>query len=92
MPELPPLPKSELEVARIVWNLGEATVRQVMAALPPDRELDFLTVQNPVAWMRFQERIEVPSECLLSTDDRVRQAGIPPCSVSERRRLGVALC
>ena len=46
MPELPPLPKSELEVARIVWNLGEATVRQVIAALPPDRELDFFTVQT----------------------------------------------
>ncbi|MBP87480.1 MAG: transcriptional regulator [Planctomycetaceae bacterium] len=40
------LPKSELEVAKIVWDLGEATVRQVLEALPEDRELDFWTVQT----------------------------------------------
>lgn len=42
----PALPKSELEIVRIVWNLGEATVRQVMDALPNERELDFWTVQT----------------------------------------------
>jgi predicted transcriptional regulator len=41
-----PLPKSELEVARIVWDLKEATVRQVLEALPKERELDFWTVQT----------------------------------------------
>ncbi|MHC4400433.1 MAG: BlaI/MecI/CopY family transcriptional regulator [Planctomycetota bacterium] len=41
-----PLPKSELEIARIVWDLGEATVRQVSEALPEDRGLDFWTVQT----------------------------------------------
>jgi BlaI family transcriptional regulator, penicillinase repressor len=41
-----PLPKSELEIARIVWELKEATVRQVLDALPTDRELDFWTVQT----------------------------------------------
>lgn len=40
------LPKSELEVAKIVWELGEATVRQVLEALPEERELDFWTVQT----------------------------------------------
>jgi len=40
------LPKSELEVAKIVWDLGEATVRQVLEALPEDRQLDFWTVQT----------------------------------------------
>ena len=40
------LPRSELEVLRLVWNLEEATVRQVLEALPPDRELDFWTVQT----------------------------------------------
>ena len=44
--ERPPLAKSELEVARIVWDLGEATVRQVFEALPSDRALDFWTVQT----------------------------------------------
>ena len=40
------LPKSELEIAKIVWDLGEATVRQVLEALPAQRELDFWTVQT----------------------------------------------
>jgi predicted transcriptional regulator len=38
--------KSELEVARIVWELGGATVRQVLDALPEERGLDFKTVQT----------------------------------------------
>ncbi len=42
----PALPKSEMEVLRIVWQLGEATVRQVLDALPAERELDFWTVQT----------------------------------------------
>lgn len=46
MTELPALPKSELEVARIVWDLKQATVRQVLEALPEGRELDFFTVQT----------------------------------------------
>ena len=46
MPKRPPLPKSELEVARIVWDLGGATVRQVLEALPKERKLDFKTVQT----------------------------------------------
>jgi BlaI family transcriptional regulator, penicillinase repressor len=42
-----PVPaKSELEVARIVWELGRATVRQVLEALPGERGLDFKTVQT----------------------------------------------
>ncbi|MBN2021765.1 MAG: BlaI/MecI/CopY family transcriptional regulator [Pirellulales bacterium] len=46
MKRLPPLPKSELEVARIVWDRGEATVREVADSLPDDRPLDFFTVQT----------------------------------------------
>jgi BlaI family transcriptional regulator, penicillinase repressor len=42
-----PVPaRSELEVARVVWDLGSATVRQVLDALPKERELDFKTVQT----------------------------------------------
>ena len=44
--ERPPLAKSELEVARIVWELGDATVREVHEALPADRDVDFWTVQT----------------------------------------------
>lgn len=46
MPTFSGLPKSELEVARIVWRLKSATVRQVLEELPPERDLDFKTVQT----------------------------------------------
>jgi predicted transcriptional regulator len=46
MAKRPSPAKSELEVARIVWERKEATVRQVMEALPKERELDFKTVQT----------------------------------------------
>ncbi len=46
MSKRPAPAKSELEIARIVWKLGGATVRQVMDALPEDRGLDFKTVQT----------------------------------------------
>jgi BlaI family transcriptional regulator, penicillinase repressor len=46
MAKRPALAKSELEIARIVWDLKEATVRQVADALPGDRKLDFWTVQT----------------------------------------------
>lgn len=46
MPKRPPLAKSELELARVVWRLGEASVRQVLDALPRERGLDFATVQT----------------------------------------------
>ena len=46
MPKRASLPKSQLEVARIVWKLGTATVRQVLDALPRNRDLDFKTVQT----------------------------------------------
>jgi BlaI family penicillinase repressor len=38
--------KSELEVAQLVWQLGQASVRQVLDALPVERGLDFKTVQT----------------------------------------------
>ncbi len=38
--------KAELEIARIVWELPGATVRQVLEALPADRRLDYKTVQT----------------------------------------------
>lgn len=46
MAKNPPVAKSELEVARVVWQLGEASVRQVVEALPASRNLDFKTVQT----------------------------------------------
>ncbi len=46
MAKRPALAKSELEVAQLVWQLGQAGVRQVLEALPLERGLDFKTVQT----------------------------------------------
>jgi BlaI family transcriptional regulator, penicillinase repressor len=46
MGKRPALAKSELEIARLVWTLGKATVREVADALPQERQLDFWTVQT----------------------------------------------
>lgn len=46
MTERPGLSKAELEVARLVWDAGGATVREALEALPPDRRIDYKTVQT----------------------------------------------
>ncbi len=46
MPPRPGLSKAELEIARIVWDLKNAGVRQVFDALPAGRDIDFTTVQT----------------------------------------------
>lgn len=35
-----------MEIARVLWERGEATVRQVHESLPPGREIDFTTAQT----------------------------------------------
>lgn len=62
MMDLPPLPKSELEIARVVWDLGQATVRQVADALPRDRELDFFTVQTYLRRLAAKGYLDVKRE------------------------------
>jgi BlaI family transcriptional regulator, penicillinase repressor len=46
MNERPALSKGEMEVARVLWQLGKAGVREVHEAFPPDRKIDFATVQT----------------------------------------------
>jgi len=46
MPARPALSKGELTVARALWELGQATVRQVHESLPADPPIDFTTVQT----------------------------------------------
>ena len=46
MPPRPGMSKAELEIARIVWDLKEAGVRQIYEALPSNRDIDFTTVQT----------------------------------------------
>ena len=46
MSERPALSKAEMEIARIVWELQSATVRQVLDSLPEGRDIDYKTVQT----------------------------------------------
>ena len=46
MSERPALSKGEMEVARLLWDLKEASVREVHEAFPPDREIEFTVVQT----------------------------------------------
>ncbi len=46
MPERPALSRAEMEVARIVWTLREASVRQVLDNLPETRDINYKTVQT----------------------------------------------
>ncbi|MHC5539110.1 BlaI/MecI/CopY family transcriptional regulator [Singulisphaera rosea] len=58
-----PVPaKSELEIARIVWELGGATVRQVLDTLPADRGLDFKTVQTYLRRLEAKGYLETHRE------------------------------
>ncbi len=46
MADRPALSKGELEVARTLWGLGEATVREVFEAISAQRKIEFSTVQT----------------------------------------------
>ena len=46
MPKRPAISKGELEVARIVWELGEGSVGEVFEALARRKEIDYSTVQT----------------------------------------------
>lgn len=46
MSKRPPLSKGELEVARVLWEIGPAGVRQVHETLVVERPMDFATVQT----------------------------------------------
>ncbi len=73
----PALPKSELEILRIVWELGEATVRQVLERLPADRELDFWTVQTYLRRLEAKAYLEKRRE----GRSNVYRAAVKPNSV-----------
>ena len=42
----PPLSKAELEVARVLWQLGEGTVGSVYDAISAEREIEYATLQT----------------------------------------------
>ncbi len=78
--ELPELSKGELEVARVLWELGKATVRQVHEAFPDDRSIDFATVQT------YLRRLHCKGYVHAELDGRVRyySARVRPKTVIRR--------
>jgi BlaI family penicillinase repressor len=66
MTERPGLSKGEIEVARVLWQLGEATVRQVHEAFPAQRSIEFATVQT------YLRRLETKGYVKTRLDGRVR--------------------
>ena len=66
MTERPALSKGEMEVARVLWGLGRATVREVHAAFPADRQMDFTTVQT------YLRRLETKGYVVGKLDGRTR--------------------
>ena len=53
MVERPALSNGEMEVARVLWEVGPATVREVFEALSATKKIDFTTVQT---YLRRLER------------------------------------
>lgn len=66
MTDRPALSKGEMEVARLLWELGSASVRQVHEALPRGRSVDFTTVQT------YLRRLEAKGYANARLDGRVR--------------------
>ena len=66
MSKRPPLSKGEMEVARLLWELGEATVRQLFEAFPDDRDVDFTTVQT------YLRRLETKGYARARLEGRIR--------------------
>ncbi len=66
MTDRPALSKGEMEVARVLWGLGKATVREVHEAFPDDRDIDFTTVQT------YLRRLEAKGYARATLDGRTR--------------------
>lgn len=66
MPERPALSKGEMEVARVLWGLKKATVREVHEALPAQRQMDFATVQT------YLRRLDTKGYVKADLDGRTR--------------------
>lgn len=66
MTDRPPLSKGEMEVARVLWELKQATVREVHEAMPAGREMDFTTVQT------YLRRLEKKGYLRTQLDGRTR--------------------
>ncbi len=66
MVDRPAISKGEMEVARALWQIAPATVREVFEALPASRAMDFTTVQT------YLRRLETKGHATSKLKGRVR--------------------
>jgi BlaI family transcriptional regulator, penicillinase repressor len=66
MAEKPALSKSEMEIVRLLWEIGPATVREIHAEVCKSRQADFATIQT------FLRRIECKGYATSKLDGRTR--------------------
>lgn len=66
MVEKPALSKSEMEIVRLLWEIGPATVREIHAEVCKSRQADFATIQT------FLRRIESKGYATSKLDGRTR--------------------
>ncbi|QDU17617.1 Penicillinase repressor [Gimesia maris] len=66
MAERPALSKGEMEIARALWELKHATVRDVFESFPASRGIDFTTVQT------YLRRLEKKGYVNVKLDGRTR--------------------
>ena len=66
MVDRPSLSKGELNIARILWELGPSTVRAVFDACPASPPIDFSTVQT------YLRRLETKGHATSKLDGRTR--------------------
>jgi len=66
VPARPKPSAAELDIARVLWTLGKATVRQVHEALPARLSLEFPTVQT------YLRRLEAKGYAVSELDGRTR--------------------
>ena len=66
MVDRPALSKGEMEIARLLWEIAPATVRQVFEAIPNSRKMDFATVQT------YLRRMESKGHLTSKLEGRIR--------------------
>lgn len=54
----PPLSKTELEIARVVWRLGTATMGQIFEEVSSERDDDYTTVQTYIRRLESKGYLE----------------------------------
>lgn len=66
MVEKPALSKSEMEIARLLWEIGPATVREIHEEVCKSRQADFATIQT------FLRRMESKGYATSKLEGRTR--------------------